>query len=142
MERHLSSRRPWGTGGAKLCPLLSRSERVSAWFRVVALKRGKDMDKGQHHMAKVQLMAQMQAGHSWQTAAAKAGLQISQSNAYRLWGAFRQHGETALSDGRHGHPIKLRGTARAFLEEQCRQAPQTPSSTIQVELRERLFCVI
>jgi len=95
------------------------------------------MDKGQRHVAKVQLMAQMQAGHSWQTAAAKAGLQISQSNAYRLWGAFRQHGETALSDGRHGHPSKLRGAARAFLEEQCQQAPQTPSSTIQMELRER-----
>jgi transposase len=95
------------------------------------------MDKGQRHVAKVQLVAQMQAGHSWQTAAAKARLQISQSNAYRLWGAFRQHGETALSDGRHGHPSKLRGAVRAFLEEQCQQAPHTPSSTIQVELRER-----
>ena len=42
-----------------------------------------------------------------------------------------------LSDGRHGHPSKLRGEARAFLEETCRQAPQTPSSTIQIALRER-----
>jgi len=38
---------------------------------------------------------------------------------------------------RHGHPIKLRGAARAFLEKQCQQAPHTPSSTIQAELRER-----
>lgn len=79
----------------------------------------------------------MQEGHSWQLASALAGLQISQSNAYRLWRAFRQRGETALSDGRHGHPSKLRGAARVFLEERCRQAPQTPSSTIQVELQER-----
>ena len=94
------------------------------------------MDKELRHVAKVRLMAEMQAGRSWQTAAAKSGLQISQSNAYRLWGAFRQHGEAALSDGRHGHSSKLRGAARAFLEERCRQAPQTPSSTIQMELRE------
>lgn len=95
------------------------------------------MDKERRHVAKVQLMAEMQEGHSWQVAAAKAGLQISRSNAYRLWGAFRQHGETVLSDGRHGHPSKLRGAARAFFKERCRQAPQTPSSTIQVELQER-----
>jgi len=46
-------------------------------------------------------------------------------------------GVAALADGRQGHPSKLRGEARAFLEEQCSQAPHTPSSTIQAELRER-----
>jgi putative transposase len=99
--------------------------------------RGQDMDKEQRRAAKVQLVAGMQEGHAWQTAAAQAGLQISQSNAYRLWGAFRQHGETALQDGRHGHPIKLRGEARTFLEDACREAPSTPSSAIQAALRER-----
>ena len=93
--------------------------------------------KKQDHTAKIQFVTSLQEGQSWQTPATKAGLQISQSSAYRLWGAFRHRGETALSDGRHGHPSKLRGAARAFLEEQCRQAPQTPSSVIQVELRER-----
>jgi transposase len=77
-------------------------------------EKGKAIDKEQRRVAKAQLVAGMQMGHSWQTAAAQAGLPISQSNAYRLWRAFRQRGETALSDGRHGHPIKLRGEARAF----------------------------
>jgi transposase len=95
------------------------------------------MDKEQIHTAKVQLIASLQEGQPWQIAATSAGLQISQSSAYRLWGAFRRRGESALSDGRHGHPIKLRGAVRTFLEEQCRQALETPSSTIQVELRER-----
>ena len=94
------------------------------------------MDKEQYGKAKACLVSCMQEGHSWQVAKAQAGLQISQSNAYRLWRAFRLHSEAALSDGRHGHPSKLRGAARAFLEERCRQAPQTPSSTIQMELRE------
>jgi transposase len=95
------------------------------------------MDQEHRRKAKAQLVALMQAGYSWQRAAAAAGVQTSQSNAYRLWGAFRQRGEMALEDGRHGHPSKLRGEARTFLEEHCRQAPQTPSSTIQAALRER-----
>src|SRR5258708_9063428 len=100
-------------------------------------RRGMQMDKEQYGKAKVCLVSCMQEGYSWQAASVSAGLQISQSNAYRLWGVFRQCGETALSDGRHGHPSKLRGAARAFLEERCQQAPQTPSSTIQLELQER-----
>ncbi|GHO77776.1 hypothetical protein KSD_55470 [Ktedonobacter sp. SOSP1-85] len=78
------------------------------------------MDKGQYQVAKVHLVACMQQGQTWRTAATTAGLQISQSNVYRLMKAVRQRGETALSDGRHGHPSKLRGEARAFLEERCR----------------------
>ena len=95
------------------------------------------MDKEQRRVAKAQLVAGMQTGQVWQTAAAQAGLQISQSNAYRLWLAVRQQGEMALQDGRHGHPIKLRGEARTFLEDACREASSTPSSTIQAVLRER-----
>src|SRR5579859_8159082 len=95
------------------------------------------MDKKYYQAAKAHLVACMQQGQAWQRASAAAGLQISQSNVYRLWRAFRQHGEAALSDGRHGHPSKLRGAARVFLEERCQQAPQTPSPTIQMELRER-----
>jgi len=100
------------------------------------------MEKEQYRVAKVHLVAGMQEGQSWQKAAASAGLQISQSNAYRLMKAVRQRGEAALSDGRHGHRSLLRGAARAFLEEKCRQAPQIPSSTIQIALRERFdLCV-
>src|SRR5437773_1215305 len=40
-------------------------------------------------------------------------------------------------DGRHGHPSKLRGEARAFLEATCREAPRTPSPTLRAALRER-----
>ncbi len=95
------------------------------------------MDKEQRCEALTQLVAHMQEGQSWQAAAAAVGVQISQSTAYRLCRAVRERGEAALQDGRHGHPIKLRGAARVFLEEQCHHAPQTPSSTLQVQLRER-----
>jgi hypothetical protein len=59
------------------------------------------MDKEQYGKAKACLVSCMQEGHSWQVAKAQAGLQISQSNAYRRWRAFRLHSEAALSDGTH-----------------------------------------
>ncbi len=50
------------------------------------------MDKEQHRAAKARLVAQMQAGRSWQAAAATAGMQISQSTAYRLLQVVRIRG--------------------------------------------------
>ena len=83
--------------------------------RQTSRSRGKKMDKEQRRAAKARLVAQMQAGRSWQAAAATAGVQISQSTAYRLLQVVRIRGEAALQDGRHGHPSKLRGEARTFL---------------------------
>jgi hypothetical protein len=50
---------------------------------------------------------------------------------------MHQGGEQALQEGRHGHPIKLRGEVRTFLEEVCRQDPHTPSHEIQTQLAQR-----
>jgi transposase len=97
----------------------------------------KQMDgQGQRQSAKAHLVAVMQQGYSYQAATVLAGIQVSQSTAYRLCQGVRKQGEAALQDGRHGHPSKLRGAARTFLEEQCRQAPSMPSSVIQKLLHE------
>jgi hypothetical protein len=56
---------------------------------------------------------------------------------YRFLRAVRIKGNIALQDGRHGHPSKLRGEARAFLEASCREAPCTSSPTLQAALRDR-----
>lgn len=95
------------------------------------------MSKKQSCAERLHLVACMQEGQSWRVATEKTGIQISQSTAYRLCKSVRQHGESALQDGRHGYPSKLRGAARAFLEEQCQHAPHTPGSTLQAQLRER-----
>jgi len=95
------------------------------------------MDKEQRLRARAQLVACMHEGQSWQDAATATGIHISQSTAYRLSQAVRKRGKVALQDGRHGHPIKLRGEARTFLEDSCRQAPRTPSSVLQTLLQER-----
>ena len=84
--------------------------------------------------ARVQVVEAMEQGLPWHEAASRAGLQISQSTAYRLRQRMRQGGEQALREGRHGHPIKLRGEARQWLEQTCRQLPSTPSHELQTQL--------
>src|SRR5947209_12365284 len=79
----------------------------------------------------------MEQGLLWHEAAKHAGLEISQSTAYRLRQRMRQGGEQALREGRHGHPVKLRGEVRKFLEQTCRQAPSTPSHEIQTQLAQQ-----
>ena len=67
----------------------------------------------------------------------RRGTRLSQSTAYRLRQRMRQGGKLALQEGRHGHPAKLRGEVREWLEQTCRQAPHTPSHEIQEQLVER-----
>ena len=95
------------------------------------------MDAVQRHAAKVQLIARMQRGQSWQEAAKAADLQISQASAYRLLSRFLKEGEAALQDGRHGHTSKLREPIRKWLEAYCRASPACTSRTVQTALVER-----
>ena len=95
------------------------------------------MDAAQRHAAKVQFIAGMQGGQSWQEAAQAAGLRVSQATAYRLLQRVRTDGEAALYDGRHGHASKLREPIRQWLEASCRASPACPSRTVQAVLYER-----
>jgi transposase len=95
------------------------------------------MEESKLSTARVQMVEAMEQGLPWYEAAKQADLQISQSTAYRLRQRMRQGGKQALQEGRHGHPAKLRGEVRAWLEETCRQAPYTPSHEIQAQLAER-----
>ena len=96
-----------------------------------------DRERNKRQEAREQLVTALLEGHSWKEISARPDVPLKRAMAYRLLHAVRTEGSIALQDGRHGHPSKLRGEARAFLEEQCRQAPSTPSSTLQEELRER-----
>ncbi len=92
------------------------------------------MEEFHRYAARVQVVEAMEQGLPWHEAAKRAGVEISQSTAYRLRQRMRKAGEQGLSEGRHGHPIKLRGEVRTFLEETCRQAPHTPSHQVQTQL--------
>lgn len=92
--------------------------------------------------AKRQLIEQIEQGTSVRQARAVADVPMHRTTVYRLLKRVRTEGETAFSDGRHGHPIKLRGEVRTFLIDQCQQAPSTPSSVVQAALHERFHLTI
>ncbi len=100
------------------------------------------MEENQLSTARVQVVEAMEQGLPWHEAVKRAGLQISQSTAYRLRQRMRQGGEQALGEGRHGHPVKLRGEVRKFLEQTCRQAPSTPSHEIQTQLAQQFSLTV
>lgn len=95
------------------------------------------MEEDELRAAKRQMIALMQAGHSWQEATDMAGVRMGRSAAYQLLRNVRLRGEAALQDGRHGHPAKLCPPVREWLETTCRQAPHTPSHVVQAALQER-----
>ena len=77
----------------------------------------------------------MDEGYPWQEAAAKAGVVVSRATAYRLWLRAWREGPSALDDGRHGHPSKLRDPIRHWLVEVCTAAPATPSPARQTTIQ-------
>ena len=105
--------------------------------QVSAIGKDRSMNKEQKQTAKKHMMELMQAGQHWQEAAMQAGVQTSRSTAYRWWQAYRNQGEQALQDGRHGHPTKAREPVLAWLESTDGQAPQASSRVRQTQLEER-----
>ena len=95
------------------------------------------MEEFHLYAARVQVAQAMEQGLPWYEAAKRAGLEISQSTAYRLRQRMRQRGEQALREGRHGHPIKLRGEVRQWLEQSWKPVPHMPSHKIQTQLAKR-----
>ncbi len=95
------------------------------------------MEDDRRRAAKARLIVRMLHGHSWQEAAATAGLQTSRSATYRLLQKVRLQGEVALRDGRHGHPTKVRGSVREWLEAYCRGTPDTSGRAVQAALLDR-----
>ena len=93
--------------------------------------------RNQRQAAREQLITVMLEGRTFQEVSKGSDVPLKRAMAYRLLRAVRTQGESALQDGRHGHPVKLRGAAHTFLEEYCRQAPSTPSSAVQMLLQER-----
>jgi transposase len=95
------------------------------------------MQEKQRRAAKEQMIALMQAGHPWQEAATMAGVRIGREASYQLLRNVRTHGEIALHDGRHGHPVKLRAPMLQWLESTYGKTPHTPSRMVQAALDEQ-----
>src|SRR5215472_6867418 len=92
------------------------------------------MEAAAYRAAKMQVVEQMLQGQPWHEAVVAAGLRISRSTAYHLLKRVRTEGEAALTDGRHGHPTKLRPPVRQWLEGYWQDRPGATCQEAQVAL--------
>jgi len=95
------------------------------------------MEATAYRAAKAQVVEHMLQGQPWHEAVAAVGLRISRSTAYRLVKRVRIEGEAALTDGRHGHPTKLRAPLRHWLEAYWRDHQGATCQEAQAALEAR-----
>jgi transposase len=100
------------------------------------------MDKQEKQEAKKVLVELMQAGHSWQEASEKAGIQTTRPTAYSWWKKYREQGESGLQDGRQGHVAKMHEPILQWLETVCSQDHSISSEKIQKMLQDQFGLVI
>ena len=96
----------------------------------------------QRQAAKRQMIERIEQGASVQQARSQSGVRMHRATVYRLLKRVRAEGETAYTDGRHGHPIKLRGEVRTFLIEACQATPSVSSPALQQAIQERFSLCI
>jgi transposase len=92
----------------------------------------------QRQSAKREIVRQVEQGATASDARMRSAVPMHRTTVYRLLKRARSEGESAFADGRHGHPIKLRGEALALVCEHCQANPCVSSSVVQRLLQERL----
>jgi transposase len=95
----------------------------------------------QRQAAQRERVRQMEQGASAKLARTQSAVPMHRTTVYRLLKRVQHEGEQAFADGRHGHPIKLRGEVLAFLIEHCQANPYVSSPAVQRAIEERLGCV-
>ncbi len=84
-----------------------------------------------------ELVRQIEQGVSIREARMSSGVAMHRTTVYRLFKRVQRTGEQGLTDGRHGHPVKLRGEVLTFLMEHCRSNPFVSSPVVKRLLQER-----
>jgi transposase len=79
----------------------------------------------------------VEQGASVQQARNQSEVPMHRATVYRLLKRVRTQGEAGYSDGRQGHPIKIRGEVRTFLIESCEATPSLCSPMLQHLIQER-----
>ncbi len=91
----------------------------------------------QRKAAKHEIVQQVEQGATASVARVGCAVPMHRTTIYRLLKRVQSEGEKALTDGRHGHPVKLRGEVLTFVKEHCQSHPFVSSSALQRLLSER-----
>ena len=96
----------------------------------------------QRQAAKREIVRVIEQGASAQEARDLSTVPMHHTTVYRLLKRVQCEGENAFTDGRHGHPVKLRGETLALVREHCQADPHVSSSVVQRLLQEHFsLCV-
>ncbi|MFQ5854281.1 MAG: helix-turn-helix domain-containing protein [Anaerolineae bacterium] len=79
-------------------------------------------------------MELMDAGVSWQEANEQSGLNYSRRGIQQLYQRWRQDGDEALIDHRHGRAYKATTEVRNWIGERCDENPEVRASQLASEL--------
>jgi transposase len=95
----------------------------------------------QRQAAKREIVRQIEQGISAKVARMESAVPMHRVTVYRLLKRVQTEGERALTDGRHGHPVKLCGEVLTFLIEQCQANPCVSSPAVQRAMQEHFGSV-
>jgi transposase len=91
----------------------------------------------QRQAAKREMVRQVEQGTTVSDARRLCPVPMHRTTVYRLLKRTQREGEQAFIEGRHGHPVKLRGEILTFLLDYCQSHPSAPSAEVQHLLAER-----
>ena len=90
----------------------------------------------QRQAAKREIVRQVKQGASTHEARVRSIVPMHRTTVYRLLKRVQREGESSVTDGRHGHAVKLRGEVLIFLTERCQASSDLPSSALQGAIQE------
>jgi len=79
-------------------------------------------------------MELMNIGVSWQEANERSGLNYSRRGIQQLYQRWREHGDEALIDNRHGHSYKATIEVQDWLGERCAEDSEARSPRLASEI--------
>lgn len=76
----------------------------------------------------------MDSGESWPEANERSGLNYSRRGIEQLYQRWREQGDEALVDNRHGHSYKATAEVQDWLSERCTEDSEVRSSQLVSEI--------
>ena len=95
------------------------------------------MTPQQRQATKREIVRVIGQGASVREARARSEVPMHHTTVYRLLKRVQCEGENAFTDGRHGHPVKLRGEVLTCLIEHCQAHPSVSGAQVQHAIAER-----
>ena len=90
----------------------------------------------QRQAARREIVQQVEQGATALEARMRNPVSMHRTTVYRLLKRVQREGEDAFNDGRHGHPVKLRGDILTWMLDYCQNHASAASREVQCLMAE------